>query len=154
MFCNYDMKRLLSNIEYTSNDKNVKLIEKKCSIKGEYFYCIKEGFCLSCDNVNFVKDELSDFEWEGNEIYLYSDGYIDEVLKEALIIIEQLKVQMLNEFKKTSFDIVLSVDLGDEDVNPSATIRFYSVRDEYHIIEYDEIEEYNQPMLICDIVNK
>lgn len=153
MFYNYDMKILLSNIECTSNDKKVKLIEKRCSKKGEYFYCIKEGFCLSCDNVNFVKEELPDFEWEGNEIYLYSDDHLDKVLKEALIIIEQLKVQMLNDFKKTSFDIVLSVDLGDEDVSPSATIRFYAVRNEYHIIEYDEIEEYNQPMLICNVVN-
>lgn len=61
---------------------------------------------------------------------------------------------MLNEFKKTSFDIVLSVDLGDEDVSPSTTIRFYAIRDEYHIIEYDALEEYNKPMLICNIVNK
>ncbi|MCC3868997.1 hypothetical protein [Terrisporobacter mayombei] len=69
-------------------------------------------------------------------------------------MIEQLKTQMMSEFRKTYFDIVLSVDLGDEDVSPSATIRFYSIRDEYHIIEYDELEEYNQPMLICNIVNK
>ncbi|WMT82870.1 hypothetical protein TEMA_33660 [Terrisporobacter mayombei] len=29
MFCNYEMKRLLSNINGTNNDKNVKLIEKR-----------------------------------------------------------------------------------------------------------------------------
>lgn len=154
MFCNYEMKRLLSNINVINNDKNVNLIEKKISVKGEYFYCIKEGFCLSCDNVNLVKDQLSDFEWEGNEIYLSSDDSLDKVLKQALIIIEQLKTQMMSEFRKIYFDIVLSVDLGDEDVSPSATIRFYAIRDEYHIIEYDALEEYNQPMLICNIVNK
>ena len=64
-------------------------------------------------------------------------------MKEVLIIIEQLKVQMLNEFKKISFDIVLTVDPWDEDVSPSATI-----------IEYYELEDYNQPILIYNIVNK
>ena len=75
-------------------------------------------------------------------------------MKEVLIIIEQLKVQMLNEFKKISFDIVLTVDPWDEDVSPSATIRFYAVRYEYHIIECYELEDYNQPILIYNIVNK
>lgn len=35
MFCNYEMKRLLININVINNDKNVNLIEKKISVKGE-----------------------------------------------------------------------------------------------------------------------
>ena len=52
----YDVANRMDNAMFTKvGISNIK--------EGEYFYCIKEGFCLPCDNVNYAKDELSDFEW-------------------------------------------------------------------------------------------
>lgn len=48
-------------------------------------------------------------------------------------------------------DYVLSVDLGDEDVTPSSTVRFYAIREHYHIVDIDRLEEYSQPLLILQI---
>lgn len=58
---------------------------------------------------------------------------------------------MVNEFKETAFDIILSVDLGDDEVTPSSTVRFYAIRDHYHIVDLDRLEEYSQPLLIMQI---
>lgn len=71
-------------------------------------------------------------------------------MSEALSIVMELKSHLENEYADTCFDIVLSVSEGVSDVSPSATIRFYAVRDSYSYIYPDakNLEELKQPILI------
>ena len=39
---------------------------------------------------------------------------------------------------RVAFDIFLSVDLENQDLPPSATIRFYKVRENYHIVTVEK----------------
>lgn len=152
MLYNSEMKRILGKIDVINDcDCNYNLIDRKFSSAAEYYYCISEGVCLKDRTVSYKNTELSDFEWDGNEIYITSSVDITSIVKEALIIMEQLKSQMINEFKETAFDIILSVDLGDNEIPLSSTVRFYAIRDNYHIVESNTLEDYSQPLLIMQI---
>lgn len=107
--------------------------------------------CVKDRTISYKNTELSDFEWDGNEIYITSSVDLTSIVKEALIIMEQLQSQMINEFKETVFDIILSVDLGDNEIPLSSTVRFYAIRDNYHIVESNTLEDYSQPLLIMQI---
>lgn len=109
--------------------------------------------CVKDRTISYKNTELSDFEWDGNEIYITSSVDLTSIVKEALIIMEQLQSQMINEFKETVFDIILSVDLGDNEILPSSTVRFYAIRDNYHIVESNTLEDYSQPLLIMQTSN-
>lgn len=93
---------------------------------------------------------LSKFEWGGNEIFI-SEQSVIAVAIEALRTLEQLKFQMTEDFSDAAFDIFVSLDIEDSDMQPSATVRFYKIRENYHIVELDELDAYSQPILICQV---
>lgn len=100
MLYNSEMKRILGKIDVINDcDCNYNLIDRKISSAAEYYYCISEGVCLKDRTVSYKNTELSDFEWDGNEIYITSSVDLTSIVKEALIIMEQLQSQMINEFK-------------------------------------------------------
>lgn len=75
------------------------------------------------------------------------------MLSEALSLVLDWKLQLEKGYANISFDIVLSVDEGDEDILPSVTVRFYAVRDYYNYIssEFDNLESISQPILIHQV---
>ncbi|MDD4096639.1 MAG: hypothetical protein PHP22_10415 [Oscillospiraceae bacterium] len=70
----------------------------------------------------FTGTELTDLEWDENEVTIDGSDRVEELLKETLGILKQWKHQMETDFPLDKFDIILSIDYGDEDVEPSATI--------------------------------
>lgn len=153
MLVNHRMKAILDKVPpQIQVDSYVDLIEKKLSAQGEDYYCIKEDFCLSYEkNVINTGFELSNFEWEGNEIFISEQSDISVTVK-ALITLEQLKFQMTKDYSDAEFDIVISLDTEDEEMPPSATVRFYKIRENYHIVALGELEAYNQPILVCQVI--
>ena len=152
MLTNHKMKRILRKIpQKVQVDPYVNLIEKRLSAQGEDYYCFREGFCFSyTKNVIETGLGLSKFEWGGNEIFI-SEQSVIAVAIEALRTLEQLKFQMTEDFSDAAFDIFVSLDIEDSDMQPSATVRFYKIRENYHIVELDELDTYSQPILICQV---
>ena len=152
MLTNHEMRTILDKLPHQIEiDSKVNLIEKKLSVHGEDYYCIRDGFCLSNEkNVIDTGSELSNFEWEGNEIFISEQGVI-AVAAKALGTLEQLKVQMTKDFPDAGFDIVISLDIEDIVMPPSATVRFYKIRENYHNVALDELEAYSQPVLVCQV---
>ena len=155
MVYNLEMKKLLENINLSQfTSYNNKLIEKRTSVNGEEYYRLKEGFCLPDKRIVARGIELTELEWDGNEIYISSSCEINELMQEALLVLYQLEQQIHNDYSDLIFDILLSVDVGDEDVTPSVTLRFYAIREDYHIVKAEELDEFAQPLLLCCNVNK
>ena len=94
--------------------------------------------------------DLTELEWNGNEVHIsYSDN-ISSMLIYGLVIVSALKTQLETEYSNTPFDIVLSIDEGDEDITPSITVRFWAVRNQEHFIKplMQELERFSQPVLM------
>lgn len=123
---------------------------------------------------SFSGTRLTDVEWDDNEVWIgtsesfkempeevcksiatpefsghLASGSFKEMLEEALGVLKQWKNQMEAEFSSESFDIILSIDFGEYGAFPSATIRFYAIRENDHIIGIDEmsLEKIAQPVL-------
>lgn len=137
--------------EQTWDIPNAKLIKKLYSLDGEDYYCLKKGFCFqNSKDIRSRSTELSVYEWEGNEIFIsYPD--MSYVVAKSMMTIKQLANQMLNQFSGISFDIFISFDYEDVELPPSATIRFHKIREAYHIITLDQLEEYDQPVGLCQV---
>ena len=65
---------------------------------------------------------MTELEWDENEVTIDGSDNVEDLLKETLGILKQWKHQMETDFPLDKFDIILSIDYGDKDVEPSATI--------------------------------
>ena len=72
--------------------------------------------------------DLMDLEWQGNELYINDTTDVSKLLLSGLETMATWKKQMETDYSETPFDIILSLDEGDEDVPPSITLRFWAVR--------------------------
>lgn len=160
MICNLKMAKILNQIDQNNlSTKKVLPIWVKKNNMGEVFWGV-DNFCgcIGKKPTSLQGKNLTDLEWDGNEINInrWEDDKINassiiiDVIGEALSIVKGWKIQLEKEYTDTCFDIILSLDEGDEDVPPSATVRFYAVRDSYHYIslDFNFLEECNQPVLI------
>lgn len=130
---------------------NVELIKKLYSWDKEDYYCLKNGFCFQTPKKIMRSGvDLSIFEWEGNEMFI-SDPNMSCVITKSMMIMQQLANQILNQFTGISFDIFISFDYKDVELPPSSTIRFHKIRENYHIITLEELEEYDQPVGLFQI---
>ena len=122
---------------------------------GEPFWGV-DNFCgIDIKNTD-TETVLTDLEWDGNEIYICDDDEnIVELVKQGLAIVYSWKIQMEQEYPLTSFDIFLSLDIGDDDISPSINIRFWAVRDGYHYITpcINELEKCNIAPVLMEQVN-
>ena len=94
--------------------------------------------------------DLTELEWNGNEVHIsYSDNILSTLIH-GLGIVSAWKMQLETEYTNTAFDIVLSIDEGDEDITPSVTIRFWAIRNHEHCINplKQELEKFCQPVLM------
>ncbi|MDO5293377.1 MAG: hypothetical protein Q4F05_11565 [bacterium] len=110
-------------------------------------------FCGLSDKVIESNCNLTDLEWDGNEVYIYNSEDIEELVINGLKIIIAWKIQMEKEYMDIPFDIFLSIDTGDEEISPSATLRFYVVRNGEHYIipSQKELDEFEHPVLMEQI---
>lgn len=153
MFANSKLRSLIEKFPQTDYDDipTPELVQQLFSVDGDDYYCIKEGFCFqNLENVVARNIDLTNLEWDGNEIFV-SYEEVRQVLQEALKIMKHLAIQLKREFPQIAFDLFMSLDIADPNLPPSATIRFYKVRDSRHIITIDGIDDYLQPVGIYQL---
>lgn len=162
---NRKMEALLKQISLNKLPSvvSVPIWEKKNNI-GESFWGVSNFCgCIGKKPTSIQGKNLTDLEWDGNEINInrweikedINDAtyIILDVLSEALSLVLDWKLQLEKGYANINFDIVLTVDEGDEDILPSVTVRFYAVRDCYHYIlsDFDNLESFSQPILIQQV---
>ena len=150
MFANTKLKHLidgLPNQDCDDNDFSLEPVEQLYTLNGDDYYCIRENFCFPHSRDFVLKLtglDLTNYEWEGNEIFVSAQN-IDRVIHEAIKVVMQLKSYLQITFSDIPFDIFLSADIENPDLPPSATIRFYKVREDYHIVTVEKMDDYFQP---------
>jgi hypothetical protein len=162
MICNKKMEELLKQIDQNELPivKALSIWVKKNDI-GETLWGVGNFCgCVGKKPTSVHGKKLTDLEWDGNEFNINrweadktnikTSCILRDVVSEALSIVMEWKSQLKKEYAETSFDIVLSVSEGDSDISPSATIRFYAVRDSYNYIYPDanNLEKFSQPILM------
>lgn len=154
MICNSKMQSFIKDI-YISNitPKNYySIFEKENSNNEKYWVISNETDCTLCKTVSVGKN-LTEFEWDNNEIFISNSMDIKEVLNLALKMFVSLKKILEENYSYQKFDLVLSLSEKDDDVAPSANIRFYAVRDGYRIIDIENIENYKSESILVELVN-
>lgn len=161
MIYNKKMERYLNhintNFKVNKLSNNIDLcILQGINCNGELYFYLEHNCCdlNSNSNTKFTGEMLTQLEWDCNEIYINDSEDIICLLQTALITIKSIKTILKTQYPLQSFDILMSFDDGkDFDVLPSATIRFYAIRNNYYYISHDKLslEKFNQPTLIESI---
>ncbi|MEI0478769.1 hypothetical protein R4K48_12485 [Brachyspira pulli] len=154
MICNSKMQSFIKDIDISNiTPKNYySIFEKENSNNEKYWVISNETDCTLCKTVSVGKN-LTEFEWDNNEIFISNSMDIKEVLNLALKMFVSLKKILEENYSYQKFDLVLSLSEKDDDVAPSANIRFYAVRDGYRIIDIENIENYKSESILVELVN-
>ena len=143
------MKKYLDLISH----KNIPIVSDhpiwmKQNISGKPYWGV-DNFCGMDRDVISDNFNLIELEWDGNEVYICGHDDIESMLVHGLGIILSWDNQLKKEYPNTSFDIMLYIDEGDNDVRPSIGLRFWAVRNNEHYINpsIDEDEKDCQPIL-------
>lgn len=152
MKCNFAMDRLITRVyrngiaPYFSQ----RIWEKK-TLDGNPFWGIGDFCGISVDGVIKYGRELTDLEWEGNELF-FSHEERSCLEKEVVAAYLALKKQMEEEFSDWIFDLVVSID----EENHTGHIRFYNIRDGYHYInpEQENLDGFQKEALLVETVNE
>ncbi|ADL03764.1 conserved hypothetical protein [[Clostridium] saccharolyticum WM1] len=150
MICNTDMEQILSDITIKDINHRTEYPVLMKINQTRQPYWVVDNFCGIDKTPIDASVNLTDLEWDGNEIYLAHTTDLVELVKYGLGIIISWKEQLEREYTQIPFDILLSIDHGDEEVNPSATLRFWAIRKQYHYIEpsFVELQKFEQPVLM------
>lgn len=154
MICNSKMQSFIKDIDISNiTPKNYySIFEKENSNNEKYWVISNETDCTLCKTVS-VEKNLTEFEWDNNEIFISNSMDIKEVLNLALKMFVSLKKILEENYSYQKFDLVLSLSEKDDDVAPSANIRFYAVRNGYRIIDIENIENYKSESILVELVN-
>lgn len=158
MIYNKEMESYLninSKLKEPSNGVNLRIFQG-VNCNGEPYFYLEDNCCNLNDNYNikFTEEMLTQLEWDCNEIYINDSEDILCLLQTALLTVKSIKTILKTQYSLQSFDIVMSLDDGKEfDVLPSATVRFYAIRNNYYYISHDKLnlESFSQPILIESI---
>ena len=107
--------------------------------------------------------DLSQLEWDGNEVYLdaRTNTEIASILKQAMGIVAFWKRELETKYPKTPFYIFASYDDGNmliledgELPTPSITLRFWAARGNNTVVDLGDFESWEQPAIIeyCNFV--
>lgn len=154
MVANQMMQLLLDKIDMESITASKEYpISENRNVMDEPYWSVGLFYGFLDDHETMTGKALTDLEWDGNEVYVDISEEIDALLNGALAILKQWKIQMAADYPQYEFDIILSIDYGDEDIPPSATIRFYCIRDNYRIVEKEQqnINKFVQSILVESI---
>lgn len=154
MICNSKMQSFIKDIDISNiTPKNYySIFEKENSNNEKYWVISNETDCTLCKTVSVGKN-LTEFEWDNNEIFISNSMDIKEVLNLVLKMFVSLKKILEENYSYQKFDLVLSLSEKDDDVAPSANIRFYAVRNGYRIIDIENIENYKSESILVELVN-
>ena len=148
MICNTSMHHLLNNRPSISTPMMTGYrICRRQTEAGAPYWTLTDA--ILPDSI-LPSADLTALEWDCNEVMLDMNDSIPVLLNAGLLFLIRWKEQMERDFPGVPFDIVLSVDEGEEGVPPSVTLRFYGVREGVHIVEPTEesLEKCAQPALL------
>lgn len=102
--------------------------------------------------------DLSQLEWDGNELHLdaYAKSSVAPMLRRGIGIMKAWKTQLAQEYPKTGFLLLASFDDGQEHINKddfpdgffSLTLRFWAVRDGDTVVELRDFDTWEQPAFL------
>ena len=160
MKLNFSMKALLEKYSINSIDcisqNNTYPIWNKTDTAGRTYYGV-DSFCGMDKYPVGSEQDLSELEWEGNEVYLdaYSDEEVAHMLRKSIGILAFWKNEMITRYQETSFYLFASYSNGDilildEGKAPtkSITMRFWADRGENTIIDLSDFDSWDQPAIV------
>lgn len=155
MITNAKMKELISDIDLSNIElKNYYSIFERENYENEKYWVISnETDCTLC-RTSFVGKNLTDFEWENNEIYISNSLNVKEVLNLSLKMFMSLKKILEENYSYQKFDLILSLYEKNNDLPPNANIRFYAVRDNFRMIDLENIESNKSEAILIETVNQ
>ena len=136
-------------------------IWKKQDQAGRPYWGVSDFWNLDQNGVS-ASEELSQLEWDGNEVHLdaYAEDQIPEILRESIGIIKAWMVQLEHDEPDMPFLILASYDDGAELVNRedfphgcySITFRFWAPRGGNTVVDLSSFEDWEEPALlaVCD----
>ncbi len=136
-------------------------IWKKQDQAGRPYWGVSDFWHLDQNGVP-ASEDLSQLEWDGNEVHLEANAedQIPGILKDAIGIIKAWMRQLEQEEPNTPFLILASYDDGEELVNKedfpdgcySITFRFWAPRGGNTVVDLSSFEDWEQPALlaVCD----
>lgn len=138
--------------------KNAYPIWEKQDTAGRPYWGVSEFWHLDQNGVSASQD-LSQLEWDGNEVHLdaCSEEQISEILRESIGIMKAWKRQLEREEPETPFLILASFDDGAELVNEedypngsySVTLRFWASRGSNTVVDLAYFEDWEEPVLLA-----
>ncbi len=154
MISNAKMKKLISDIDLSNIElKNYySVFERENTNNEKYWVISNETDCTLC-KTSSIGEKLSDFEWNNNEIYIANSKDIKNVLNLSLKIFMSLKKILEENYSYQIFDLILILSEGNNEVAPSADIRFYAVRDNFRIMDLENIDNYKSEAVLAEAVN-
>lgn len=144
------MEKALDNIPIDNiQSQKGHSIWQKSNQAGQHFWGV-DHFCGLAKTTPKRDCDLTALEWDGNEVRIGIASSISDMIIHALGIILAWKEQMESDYADVPFDVLLSIDYGEEDVAPSATLRFWAVRNQKHYVipSAAVLEEFSQPVLM------
>ena len=158
---NKTMKLLLQQHRIDVNDvpaKNSYPIWKKQDQAGKPYWGVSDFWHLDQNGVS-AAENLSQLEWDGNEVHLnaYAEDQIPGILRESIGIIKAWMLQLEHDEPDMPFLILASYDDGAELVNRedfpdgcySITFRFWAVRGGNTVVNLALFEDWEQPALLA-----
>ncbi len=142
--------------------KNKYPICKKYDQAGRPYWGVSDFWHLDQNGVS-ASEDLSQLEWDGNEVHLdaYCENHVSGILRESIGTIKAWKRQLEHEESDTPFLILASYDDGAELVNKedfpdgsySITFRFWAPRGGNTVVNLEFFDDWEQPALLV-ICNK
>ena len=162
---NKTMRLLLQQYRIIVNDipvNNAYPIWKKQDQAGRPYWGVSDFWNLDQNGVS-ASEELSQLEWDGNEVHFdaYAESQIPGILRESIGIIKAWMLQLEHEEPDVPFLILASYDDGAELVNKgnisdgcySITFHFWAPRGGNAVVNLASFEDWEQPALLA-ICNK
>ena len=162
---NKAMKLLLQQHKISIDDvavKNAHPIWKKQDHAGRPYWGVSDFWHLDQNGVP-ASEDLSQMEWDGNEMHLdaYAEEQIPGILRESIGIVKAWILQLEHEEPDIPFLILASYDDGEELVNKedfpdgfySITFRFWAARGRNSVVDLTSFEEWEQPAFLA-VCNK
>lgn len=161
MKLNHSMKCLFEKYKIDSLDKipqnSAYPVWARKDKNGRTYWGISHFWNLDKDE-DFIADrDLSQLEWDGNELYLdaENDRDVQDILKSAVGILKFWKYELETKYPKTSFCLFASYDNGDMQIldegdSPamSVTLRFWADRGSDNVINLSAFDDWEQPAII------
>jgi hypothetical protein len=145
----------IADVNLISKDSSYPIWQREDAI-GRKYWGVSNFWGLDQNPVKPTQD-LSQLEWDGNEVYL--DGQTEEevraILVKAIGILLYWKKVLEHQYPETQFFVFASYDHGDmlvleegELPTRSVTLRFWADRGTDTVINLDSFDDWEQPAIV------